>query len=267
MELPEDPRRIVALAPSVAEMVFILGRGDRLVAATQYSNHPPEARELPRVGSYARLDVERVAAFRPDLCLAIKDGNPRHQIDRIRSFGVPIYAVNPRSLEGIMEALQGLGRVLHAEAEAASIVGEMRRRIAAVRRRVARAGHRPRVFFQIDASPIVSAGTDTFIHELIETAGGINLTDGPVPYPRLSWEEVLSLAPEVAIVTSMAGGLSEEALLARWRRWPQIPAVSTGRVHVVDADLFDRPTPRLLDGLDALARRIHPELYPGEEER
>ncbi len=257
-KIPDNPRRIVALAPSVAEMIFILGRGDRLVAATQYSNHPPAARTLPRVGSYARLDVERVASFGPDLCLAIKDGNPRHLVRKIEALGIPVFAINPRSLTGIMEAIEQLGVVVNAEEKAAGIVADMRKRISAVRRRVAETHDRPRVFFQIDASPIVAAGTETFIHELIETAGGINTTKGSVAYPRLSWEEVLALRPEVAVITSMAGGMSPETLLAAWRRWPRISAVARGRVHVVDADLFDRPTPRILDGLETLLEIIHP---------
>ena len=125
------------------------------------------------------------------------------------------------------------------------------------------------MFFQIDAEPIVSAGRDTYIHELIVTAGGRNLAAdvGLAAYPKFSWEDVLSARPDVAIVASMAGGGSVESLKAGWLHWPQIPAVKNDRVHVVDASLVDRPTPRLIDGLEVFARLIHPELFgdQGEE--
>lgn len=260
VDVPDNPRRIVALAPSVAEIIYALGEEDRLVAATRYSNHPEAASALPRIGTYARPDVERVASFRPDLCIAIQDGNPRHVIDKIEALGIPVFSVNPRSLSGIMDAIAGMGEILNARENAYAIIAGMKQRINNVRALVARARSRPRVFFQIDASPIVSAGTETFIHELIVTAGGENVAAGPVPYPRYSWEEILAFRPDIAVITSMAGGLSTEDLISAWLRWPRIPAVRNGRLHVVDADLFDRPTPRLLDGLEALVRILHPEV-------
>lgn len=267
VDVPDNPRRIVALAPSVVEIMFSLEEEDRLVAATQYSNHPEAARSLPRIGSYARPDVERVASFRPDLCIAIQDGNPRYVIDKIEALGIPVYSVNPRSLSGIMETIAGMGEILGVREKASSIIADMNERIDRVRAKVAVARTRPRVFFQIDASPLVSAGTETFIHELIVTAGGENVATGPVPYPRYSWEEILAFSPDIAIITSMAGGLTAEKLMSAWQRWPRIPAVSKGRIHVVDADLFDRPTPRLLDGLETLAGIIHPELTSMETSR
>lgn len=265
VEVPAGITRIVSLAPSITEVVFSLGRQDLLKGATLYSDDPPEARELPRVGSYVQLDIEKIVALRPDLCLAIKDGNPLHTIKRIESLGIPVYVVNPRSLDGIIEMINGLGDILGAGDRAAQITGDMRVRIARVRARLAGEIDRPRVFFQIDAAPIVSAGRDTFIHELIVTAGGINLAaDAGTAYPKFSWEDILVFRPEVAIVASMAGGFSVEDLRSDWQKWPQLPAVKDNRLHVVEANLVDRPTPRLVDGLEAFAAIIHPELFGGE---
>ena len=165
--------------------------------------------------------------------------------------------------------VSGLGVLLDAEDKAGEITGEMQRRISKVKKKLLGKVSRPGVFFQIDAEPIVSAGRDTFIHELITTAGGRNLAAdaGPAAYPKFSWEEVLSYQPEVAIVASMSGGFSVEALKAGWFRWPQIPAVKNDRVHVVEASLVDRPTPRLIDGLETFARIIHPELFGDQGEK
>ena len=260
VSIPNAPKRIVALAPSLAEIVFDLGQGDRLVGVTQFSDFPAEAKSLPKVGSYVRLDLERIVALQPDLCLGIRDGNPKHQVEKIEAAGIPVYIIDPRDIKGIMEAIQGVGGVLGVPARAETLVAEMSVRIAKVRRQLAATQSRPRVFFQLYSPPIVTAGSKTFIHELITIAGGVNLGGGPVDYPRFSWEKVLSLDPEVVVVTAMGGKQKPEQLLAQWRQWPQLSAVRSGRVHVVNDNLFDRPTPRIIDGLEILLRILHPEL-------
>lgn len=260
--VPDVIRRVVSLAPSLTEIVYTLGKEDLLQGATRYSDTPPAASDLPRVGSYVRIDVEMVVALRPDLCLAIKDGNPLRTVTRIEALGIPVYVVDPQSLEEIMEMISGLGDLLGAEELAAGITGDMQRRIEQVARKLQGEFVRPDVFFQIDAEPIVSAGEGTFIHELIVKAGGRNLAAGAgTKYPKFSWEDVLNFRPEVAIIATMAGGYSDEALKAGWYRWPQLPAVRDNRVHVVDAGLVDRPTPRLVEGLETFAGIIHPELF------
>lgn len=261
VSIPDAPKRIVALAPSLAEIVFDLGQGARLVGVTQFSDFPAEAKSLPKVGSYVRLDLERIVALQPDLCLGIRDGNPKHQIEKIEAAGIPVYIINPRDIKGIMEAIRGVGGVLGVQARAETLVADMSSRIAQVRRQVATTQSRPRVFFQLYSPPIVTAGSRTFTHELITIAGGVNLGAGPVDYPRFSWEKVLSLDPEVVVVTAMGGKQKPEQLKAQWQQWPQLSAVRSGRVHVVNENLFDRPTPRLIDGMEALLRILHPELF------
>jgi len=261
VNVPDHPSRVVALAPNLAELVFLLGRQELLKGVTQYSNEPTAARALPRVGSYVRLDIEKILALHPDLCLAVKDGNPLPVIERLVDLGIAVYVVDPKNLEDIVTMVGGLGDLLGAPEAAARIEADMRGRMARVAARVATSPARPGVFFQIDAAPIVSAGSRTFIDELITRAGGRNLAAGSQAYPRYDWEEILRLAPEVVIVASMAGGHSAAELKAGWQRWPQIPAVKNDRIHVVSADLFDRPGPKLVDGLEVFARIIHPELF------
>ena len=260
IRVPAMPRRIVSLAPSITEIVFALEQEHRLVGATRYSDYPPEAAKLPKVGSYVRLDIERIVTLNPDLCIATKDGNPKAVIERLASLKIPVYVVNPHNLDTILETILEIGSILNAGDKAAILAESMHNRIQRVKSRVAQVVHRPRVFFQIGISPIVSTGTDTFIHELIELAGGVNLAKGPLAYPRFSREQVLSLEPEVFIITSMARQAVFEEVKAEWRLWPSIPAVRDGRIFLVDSDLFDRPSPRLVDGLELLTRLIHPEL-------
>lgn len=259
--VPDNPLRVIALAPSITEIIYDLGEEKRLKGVTRFSDYPSQASKLPRVGSYVHLDLEKIVALRPDLCIATKDGNPKHIIDKIVELGVPVYVISPRSLAETMDAIAGIGLLLNAEHAAAALVSDMRNRIERVVSLVSKANLKPRVFFQIDAQPLVSAGSNTFIDELIELAGGINTAAGKDPYPRYSWEDILKLQPDIIIISSMAGGMDSDDLLRTWEKWYQLEAVMNGKVHVVDAGMFDRPTVRLINGLEKIAEIIHPELF------
>ncbi len=261
VNVPRHPRRVVALAPSVTEIVYALGREDRLAGVTRFSNYPPAAQQLPKVGSYIHLDVERIVALRPDLCIAVKDGNPIAVVEQLEALGLPVFAVNPLDLETVMQSIEAIGGLLDAAAVARDVVADMRQRIARVEAKVAQTPLRPGVFLQIGISPIVSVGSSTFIHTLIEMAGGTNLAAGSTPYPRFSREQVIALAPEVIVISSMARDAVFEQVKAEWMQWPVIPAVRRDAVFIAPPDLFDRPSPRLVDALEVLAGVIHPNLF------
>jgi iron complex transport system substrate-binding protein len=261
MAVPKDPGRVVSLAPNITEIVYALGQAHRLVGATTYSDYPLEADTLPKVGSYVRLDLERIVSLAPDLCLAIKDGNPIAAISRLESFGIPVYAVDPRDLESVMDTISRIGGLLQADREAEQLVKDMRHRILAVESLVAKTDNRPGLFFQIGLSPIVSVGTNTFIHELIVRAGARNLAEGNIPYPRFSKEQVLGMSPDIIIVTSMARKDVFEKIKQDWYQWTNLPAVKNDRIYFKDSSLFDRPSPRLVDALEILARLVHPEMF------
>ena len=261
IRVPDDPKRIIALAPSITEIIFALGQQDRLKGTTQFSNYPAEAAKLPKVGSYVRLDLERIVALNPDLCIAIKDGNPKGIIDRLQSLNIPVFAVNPRNLESMMQTIQKIGSILNASQKANTLVKDMRSRIQQVDALVSRIDRRPRVFIQIGISPIISAGTNTFIHELIVRAGGLNVAAGNRAYPHFSREQVLALAPDVLIITSMARSGAFQKAKADWNRLSHMPAVREKRIYTVNSDVFDRPSPRLLDALEILTRLLHPKLF------
>ena len=261
VRIPDDPQRVVALAPSITEIIFALGQQDRLKGTTQFSNYPAEAARLPKVGSYVRLDLERIVALSPDLCIAIKDGNPKETIERLQALNIPIFAVNPRNLESMMQTIATVGAILNAPARAQTLVQTMKVRIQRVDALVATIDHRPRVFIQIGISPIISAGTNTFIHELSVRAGGINVAAGKKAYPHFSREQVLALAPDVLIITSMSRSGAFDKAKADWHRLTDMSTGLRQRIYTVDSDVFDRPSPRLLDALEILTRLLHPELF------
>lgn len=261
VSVPVSPKRVVALAPSITEIVFAVNRGDLLVGVTRFSNYPEAAKQLPSVGSYVFLDLERIVSLQPDLCIAVKDGNPIQVIRRIESLGIPVYAVDPMKIDAVIHSVLDIGNLLNAETEASELTLDMKQRMDRIDKMISGVPARPTVFFQIGVSPIVSAGSGTFIHELIERAGGINAAGMVSGYPRFSKEEVLSMAPEVMILTSMERHKVFDAVMREWRQWENLPAVREDRIHMVNSDLYDRPSPRLVDGLEELAKLLHPQLF------
>ena len=260
VNVPEAPRRIVALAPSLTEIIYYLGLGDRVVGVTNHCNYPPEAALKPRVGSYVNLNVERIVSLAPDLVIGTVDGNEKIVVDLLDQAGVPVYLVNPRNVREAVETIAVLGKVCGLERKGRSVARALSARVDHVVDQTA-ARRRPLVFLQIHLHPIMSVNTRTIHHDLIHLAGGRNMTaEEPITYPRISLEEIIRRQPEIILISSMERGGRFEKARAEWLTWTSIPAVTSGRVHLIDSDLIDRPSPRVVDGLEIMARLIHPEI-------
>ena len=258
--LGSAPKRIVALAPSITEMIYFLGLDDTLVGVTRFSYFPEEAREKPRVGTYTDINVEKVVALDPDLVIATADGNRREDVEMLVEAGIPVYVVNPRRINQVLEAIQSVGDVCGVSPTAKALVGSLRKRVEKVEEAVRGKG-RPLVFLVINTKPLMSVNRSTTHHDVIELAGGRNLAeDQPVTYPRLSLEEVIRRGPEVIIISSMDRGREHERARRQWFRWTTIPAVQNRRVYAINSDLIDRAAPRVVSGLEQMARLIHPEI-------
>ncbi len=258
VQVPENPERVVSLAPSITEMVYALGREDLLAGVTRYSDYPPQAQDLPVVGSYKKLDVERIVQLRPDLCLATKDGNPISTVNRLESLGVPVFALDPHDMQQVMQTLRQLGQLLQARAAAEEVIFAMQARLAVLQNIAEQSQDTPKVFFQIGRRPLVAAGKNTFIDELITLAGGKNLASGSNAYPRYSRENVLQLDPDVILISSMDyDQQAAQETVEAWKRYPGITAVAEERIHVLPAELFNRPSPRMLDALEILVNVLH----------
>jgi len=257
----EEPlTRVVSLAPSLTETTYEVGGGAILVGATRFATFPEAAARLPKVGTYVALDVEKIVSLRPQLCLAIRDGNPKASVERLESLGIPVYVFDPKSLEDVVDTVSRLGDIYRTETTSSALASSYYQRLNRVAQQLEGVKERPRVFFQIDAQPIISAGGNTFLNQLLVRSGSVNLAADRTGYPRYSWEELLGLMPDVVLLASMGGGYSDQELRDRWEAWPQIPAVNNHRLYVVDADLFDRPSPRLIDALEHLVGLLHPKL-------
>ena len=259
--------RVVSLAPSLTEIVFALGRGDWLVGVTDFCDYPPEAQTKPKIGGSMTPDMERVVRLRPDLVLATAEGNPSDLLAQLTRLHIPVFAVKPEGYAGILASVDAVGRALQVETAATTLVRDIQRRMADIGRAVA-SRPRPRVLYLVWTDPLIAAGPVTYIHDLIEMAGGQNVVRGrSVPYPRLGWEEVVRAAPEVILVASHRDGSDRPAIGDGWKQWQSVPAVRSGRVLTVPGDTIHRPGPRVVEGVEKLARAIHPEAFPRLEAR
>jgi len=257
---PKEYQRIISLAPNITEILFSLGLGDRVIGVTQHCNYPAEAVAKPRVGTYIDLNIEKILVLKPDLVIATADGNEKGSVERLAAFKIPVLVTNPKNLDEVFEAVKTIGQVTQQENRAENLIRSLKKRANRVIRACLPLSH-PRVFLQINEHPLITVGKDTFHNSLIKQAGGINISgEEAIKYPKYSLEQVLRSNPEVILITTMERGSMAEQKKDRWRQWNQILAVKQGRIYTLDSDLLDRPSPRLVDGLEALARAIHPEL-------
>ena len=261
VKMPDRPKRIVALAPSTAEIIFSLGAEDRLVGTTEYSTYPKGAQKIPRVGSFVRLDVEKIMALRPDLCIATKDGNPERSVLQLREMGIPVFVISPQNIQETMDALLTIGIIIDEKEKAKKMVADMKKRIGHVKQKVATTKKRPRVFFQIGFSPIVAVGKNTFGDEIIRMVGGVNVADGKTTYPRYSREQIITLKPDVLIIANMGNPQPAIEAEKEWKKWKEIPSVKKNQVYLVESDLYNRPTFRIVYAIEEMARLVHPGLF------
>ena len=258
--LKARPARIITLAPSLTEILYSLGLGKRVVGVTKFSSYPREAASKPKVGSYIDLNAEKIISLFPDLVIGTVDGNQPWVVELLEEAGIHVFIVNPRNVKEVIDTIAILGKVCGADERANVLVDQLTRRLHRIVNRIA-SKERPLVFLQINVKPIMTVNRNTFHHDLIRLAGGRNMSENePITYPRISLEEVITRKPEVIIISSMErGGRFEKARL-RWLTWRSIPAVKNKRVHLIDSDLIDRPSPRIIEGLESMARIIHPEV-------
>jgi iron complex transport system substrate-binding protein len=246
IQLAQPAQRIVSLAPHITELLFAAGVGARIVGADAWSDYPPAARNIARIGDSSRIDLERVLALKPDLVVAWDSGNPRADIARLRQLGVPVFVSEPRRLQDIADDLRKLGHLAGADAAADAAAQSFEARVVALRAKYAE--QRPlRVFYQISAQPLMTVNGAHLISALLALCGGRNVFADLTPLaPAVSTEAVLGADPDVIIAGSWPG--EPDNAFDTWKSWPQLRAVRNGRLYTVPADDLHRATPRILDG-------------------
>ena len=257
----ETPERIISLAPSNTEILFALGLGDKVVGVTEYCDYPPEALEKEKVGGPWTPDVEKIVALQPDLILA-SDANPFDIITTLEGLELTVFGIKSTDLDDVLNDIRTVGEITDTEVEALALTSEMAVGIQSVTDQTEELEQRPKVFYIVWHDPLWTAGSETFINELIEKGGGVNICGNITGYPTISIEEVVARNPEVIITSSWPGvyewAMNETALNTTDAR-------QYNRVFVCDDNLVQRPGPRLVEGLEWFAYFIHPEIF-GEPE-
>lgn len=258
--LTAPPRRIISLVPSATEIIFALGGEARLVGRTDFCDYPDAVRTKTTVGGMINPSLETIATLRPDLVIATSSGNTVETFRQLTRLGIPVYQVGAERIAEMKDVVRRLGMLTGREAAVPPLLDRLDRRITAVRGAVT-PFPRPRVLYVLWPDPLIVPGGRSLVTELIEIAGGVSITaDDAEDYPRYSLEAAVAKAPEI-IVLANHGTRSGPIALDRWKRLTSLPAVRTGRVHSVDGNLMHRYGFRMLDGLDGLARVLHPEAF------
>ena len=252
--LAQPARRIVALAPHIAEVVFAAGAGSHLAGTVQYSDYPEAAKDVPRVGSYNAVNMEAVVALKPDLVLAWKSGNREAHLERFTALGIPVFVSEPRTLEDVARTLETYGILAGTETAAQAAAQAFRQRRDALSARYARQAPVP-VFYQIWDRPLMTINGAHLISDVMRLCAGRNVfADLPQIAPVISAESVLAANPEVIVASGM--GEARPEWLDQWQRWPDLLAARRGNLSFIPPDLMQRHTPRLLDGAERLCAAL-----------
>jgi iron complex transport system substrate-binding protein len=250
VRLKAPAKRIITLAPHATEILYAAGAGEWLVGTVEFSDYPPAAKKVPRVGSYERLDLEAISALKPDLVIAWETGNPSRQVAKLKALGLTVYASQPNRMEDIAAQLERFGQLSGSEAVADAAAAQFRQRLERLRRTYA--GKPPvRVFYQIWINPLMTVGGPQIISDAIRLCGGENVFGHLNQMsPTVSVETVLQANPEAIVATGMGDARPE--WLNDWNTWTRMTAVKRGNLFHINPDIMQRHTPRILDGAEKL---------------
>ena len=257
--VPRRPERIVSIGPSITEFLFALGAGPRVVGVDDYSDEPAAASQVEKVGGI-KVNFEKVVSLKPDLVLSVKfsDGT----IEKLASAGLLVLVVDPQSAGDVARTAILLGRAVGSDGEA--MARDIQKRVDDVRAKTAAAATKPRVYHEIDASDptkIFTVGPGSYIHDLIEIAGGQNIAARATSaYPQLSAEEILRSDPEIIVLAAADYSAKPDQVAAR-TGWSAITAVKNKRIVTIAPNLINRPGPRVGEAAEAYAKLVHPELF------
>jgi len=242
--------------PSLTEMLFALDLGNRVVGVTNNCNYPPEAKKKEKIGGFF-LNLEKVVSLKPDLIIMLEDAQKR-DIEKFKNYGLPVYTINPRKVDEVMDSLIKLGEVTGKKRKAKILVADMKRRIAAIKQKdieMMTVLRRPRVLVVVGSNPLIVVGGGTFIDDIIKYAGGLNIArEAKAAYPQFSFEKLMQENPDYIIVPE---GVIKSAEIQEDSRWQRLAAVKNNRILFIDADILSRPGPRVVEAIEEIAKFIH----------
>ncbi len=259
--LDQPAQRIVSIAPANTEIAYAVGAGDKMVAGTSYDDYPAEAKALPKIGDFANPNVEKIASYSPDLVLAA--GGIQDKLrSKLEALGMKVYVVDPKTYDGTIATIQNVGKLAGEESGAQAVADTMDSAKQEVQTAVA-GQPKATTFLEIYGKPLMTAGSDTFIDDMITIAGGENIgAQAGSGFPNFSTEVLVKDDPQVYIADS--GSMSKPGDIKTRAGFADLTAVKDGHVYVIEDSTIARPGPRLAEGLKALAVYIHPEASSGQ---
>ena len=260
------PARIVSLSPDLTEILFSLGLNDKIAAVTTCSDFPPQAKDKPKVGTFWQPDIEAIIAQRPDLVITLGFEQQRSLAERLRRLGYNCLTLDIDTIEQLFDAIKTIGEVTGRTEEADRLAADIQDNLAALAQKVS-AEKKTTVLWAVQREPLRVAGRDTFVNRFLEMAGGENAIGGTLQkYPPIGSEQILSSGAEVIIEPVMGGDADSQRQSARefWGRYPDLPAVKNDRIYIINGDTVSRLGPRVYDGVELIARCLHPQLSGGQ---
>ncbi|MFT9849051.1 ABC transporter substrate-binding protein [Aneurinibacillus sp. REN35] len=257
--LEKKPERIVSIIPSTTEIAYAVGAGDKVVGVSNYDNYPEEVTKKEKVGDL-KVNMEKVVSLEPDLILA--DTGNGEAVDALRKTGLPVVVMEAKNFDEIYTSIEMIGKATGNDAKAADVVNKMKADVEAVKKKVESVAEdkRPNVWVEVDPS-LFTAGTGTFIHDMITMSGGKNIAADLEGWKQLSEEKVLQRNPDVILNTYGYYDKEGAEKIKKRPKWQHVKAVQNGRVFAVDSDVVNRPGPRITEGLKEIAAELHPELF------
>jgi iron complex transport system substrate-binding protein len=257
--LPAHPERVISLAPSVTEVLYLLGCAQQVIGVTSQCDWPPEeVAKKPKIGSLLNPNYELILAARPDMVIASTAGNDKAAIVKLADLGLPVFVTAPSSVEGIFETTIAIARITGRTAEGERLINTMKSRLKTIHDRLA--GTPPtRAFFITWFDPLLAPGRKTFENDVLALANVVSISAASDEfYPRYSLEQILAQSPDAIITVKHAGKPFED--LRTVAGWSALDAVKKGRVFIL-SEVLQHPSPRFVDGVEELARALYPERF------
>lgn len=260
VKVPKDPQRIISLAPSITEMLFALELSDKVVGVTSYCNYPEVATKIPKVSDTLHPNLEMIISLKPDLVLVTTASQLEQFTAKMSELGIAVFVIKSDSVKGVLSSIELLGKITNKEQIAKNLIDSLNARLEKVKQQHSNQIAKPKVFFIVGTEPLITVGRKAFVTDVINLAGGQSISeDVETEWPAYSIETAISRAPEIILSPGSHSTENEPSKLTLPKGLEITPAALSGKIYKIDGDLLLRPGPRIIDGLEQIAKLLYPE--------
>lgn len=260
VKVPKNPQRIISLAPSITEMLFALELGEKVVGVTSYCNYPEVATKIPKVSDTLHPNLEMIISLKPDLVLVTTASQLEQFTAKMSELGIAVFVIKSDSVKAVLSSIELLGKITNKEQIAKNLIDSLNARLEKVKQQHSNQTAKPKVFFIVGTEPLITVGRKAFVTDVINLAGGQSISeDVETEWPAYSIETAISRAPEIILSPGSHSTENEPSKLTLPKGLEITPAARSGKIYKIDGDLLLRPGPRIIDGLEQIAKLLYPE--------